>query len=275
MTRVSRSLVLCGMLLAVPAVPCFAQKSVRPKARWTAIVRDEGLKAHAPKDRLIVDAKAFAKLWNAWGRKDSLPAIDFTKDFVFVGVVSGPNFIILSTRLADGNLKIVVGGTKRGGPGFGYGLFQFSRAGVKSVNGVALKPGKGKTGDGGKAPASYVRVEVKGKLRTGIVAIGGETTGTIITAGNITWELDLGRNARLRAAAKKLNGKTVVVKGTLTRKRGVEIRERWIVTVKSLTGTGGAKSIRPDKVPGQLEPIPSPQDPLRRFPPNVRAIIGG
>jgi hypothetical protein len=81
-----------------------------------------------------------------------------------------------------------------------------------------------------------ITVSVVGTLRTGIVAIGGETTGTTITAKGIRWELDFGQNAELRAAAEKLDGKQVTVSGTVERRAGVEIKERWIVTVASLKG---------------------------------------
>ena len=45
-----------------------------------------------------------------------------------------------------------------------------------------------------KKPAAEdsIRVTVVGTLRTGIIAIGGETTGTTITAKGITWELEFG-----------------------------------------------------------------------------------
>src|SRR4051812_17795220 len=82
-----------------------------------------------------------------------------------------------------------------------------------------------------------IAVTVVGTLRTGVVAIGGETTGTTITAKGIKWELDLGKSADLPAAAEKLNGKQVTVAGTLERRSGVEVKERWIVTVTSLKGT--------------------------------------
>lgn len=75
---------------------------------------------------------------------------------------------------------------------------------------------------------------VVGTLRTGIFAIGGETTGTTITAKGVTWELDLGKSGELRALANALDKKKVTVKGILERRKGVEIRERWIVTVASL-----------------------------------------
>lgn len=44
---------------------------------------------------------------------------------------------------------------------------------------------------------SYIQVEIKGTLETGIVAIGGETTGTIINVGKVTWELDMAGNQDL------------------------------------------------------------------------------
>ena len=81
-----------------------------------------------------------------------------------------------------------------------------------------------------------VTVTVVGVLRTGLVAIGGETTGTTLMAKGITWELDFGKDGELRAAAAKLDGKLVTVTGALERRAGVEIKERWIVEVTSLTG---------------------------------------
>lgn len=85
-----------------------------------------------------------------------------------------------------------------------------------------------------KGPAEQIKVEVKGKLETGVIAIGAETTGTTITANGITWELDVGKNAKLKKTLSALDGKTVVAKGTLTRRAGVETGQRWIVIVSSL-----------------------------------------
>jgi hypothetical protein len=79
-----------------------------------------------------------------------------------------------------------------------------------------------------------ISVTVVGTLRTGVVAIGAETPGPTITAKGITWELDFARNTDVAEAAKRLNGNQVTVTGSLERKRGVEVKERWIVTVTSL-----------------------------------------
>ena len=84
-----------------------------------------------------------------------------------------------------------------------------------------------------------ISVTVVGTLRTGIVAIGGETTGTTITAKKVTWELDFGKNTELGKAAEKLDGKTVKVTGTLERRAGVEKKDRWIVTVTDLQAASG------------------------------------
>lgn len=92
------------------------------------------------------------------------------------------------------------------------------------------------------ASEDSIQVTVVGTLRSGIVAIGGESTGTTITSQGITWELEFGKNAALRSAAAKLDGKKVTVQGSLERRRGVEIRERWIVTVTGLRAAGGANA---------------------------------
>jgi hypothetical protein len=87
-------------------------------------------------------------------------------------------------------------------------------------------------------PEDSIQVEVRGTLETGIVAIGGETTGTIIRSGNVTWELDLSGDPTLTDLAKKLNKQKAVVSGTYYKKKGVEVAERHIVKVKSLTAAG-------------------------------------
>jgi hypothetical protein len=83
-------------------------------------------------------------------------------------------------------------------------------------------------------------LEYRGKLRTGIVAIGGETTGTIIETDKGQFELDLGTNKKLRQVAEGLNGKAVVVKGTLTIRKGVEVAERRIIVVRTLEAAKAA-----------------------------------
>ncbi len=81
---------------------------------------------------------------------------------------------------------------------------------------------------------SYIKVEVKGILKTGQMAIGAETTGTSISARGLSWELDFGDNPRLQKLAEKHNDQTVVVTGTLDVKQGVEVHHREVVAVTGL-----------------------------------------
>jgi hypothetical protein len=94
--------------------------------------------------------------------------------------------------------------------------------------------GNTSTTEAGNAKGDFIKVEIQGTLKTGIVAIGGETTGTTITSGGITWELDLKKTKDLQELAEKLNGKATHVAGTLALRKGIEVRQRMIVTVTSL-----------------------------------------
>ena len=82
------------------------------------------------------------------------------------------------------------------------------------------------------APGDSIKVTVIGTLSSGIVAIGGETTGTAIASKGITWELKMRPDQQ--KVADRLNGKRAIVEGELERRAGVELKERWIVTVASL-----------------------------------------
>jgi hypothetical protein len=87
----------------------------------------------------------------------------------------------------------------------------------------------------GQDSAYYVKVEMKGIIQTQLMAIGGETTGVMIKAGDVSWELDLGTNRQWHELAQGLHGKTALVKGTLKRISGIERGERYVVFVESLS----------------------------------------
>ena len=104
-----------------------------------------------------------------------------------------------------------------------------------------------------KASDEYIKVEVRGMLNNEVMAIGGESTGVVITANGVTWELDFANAPALRKTSKPMNGQVVVVKGQLQVKAGIEIRKRWILKVKTiqLGNSGGDLSlldIKSDKV---------------------------
>ena len=103
----------------------------------------------------------------------------------------------------------------------------------------------GYPGTAGGAGEDSIEVVVRGTLRTGIMAVGGETTGTTVTARGVTWELDLRARPEWKARADALNGRRVMVTGSLEVRPGVERRQRSIVTVKSLEAQGAAPRVSP------------------------------
>ncbi|MCA9070409.1 MAG: hypothetical protein KDA84_15865 [Planctomycetaceae bacterium] len=173
-------------LLAILPVVAFAASPVEPIEMWSGKIRDESLRKLAPKSGFISDQQIWKKVWTAWQPNQELPKVNFSKELILVGTVSGPNLVIMRPTMDNnGNLKFLVAGTKIGGPGFGYRLLKIDRKEIKSVNGTTVTE---------ETPVAQDSISVKviGTLKAGIVAIGGETTGTTITAKNITWELDFG-----------------------------------------------------------------------------------
>ena len=83
-----------------------------------------------------------------------------------------------------------------------------------------------------------IDVDMVGVVRTGVMAIGGESTGTTVSALGFTWELDLGGNEAFADLARKSSGTELNVKGTVTVKQGVERGRRVIVVVKELRPPG-------------------------------------
>ncbi len=220
---------VAAVVVAICANLCAAApEAVEQLGTWQGKSRDNSLKNLAPKTGFIGDAASWEKLCKAWRPDDAVPDVDFSKQIVLVGVVSGPNLVIMQPVMGEkGGVKFVVGGTKIGGPGFGYKLIAISREGVTSVNGNKIDVQSAEQEES-------ITVKVVGTLRTGIVAIGGETTGTTITAQGITWELDFGQVPQLQKELEGLNEKQVVVEGKLERRSGVEVQVRWIVNVSGI-----------------------------------------
>ena len=121
--------------------------------------------------------------------------------------------------------------------------------GIELRKTVKLRPGETQVmpiSEDGEAGSLYVAIAVNqefdrpmaiqlsGTLRTGIVAIGGETTGTVLSTASGDFELDLAENQALLQQIETWDGKPVQVIGMLERRAGVEIRERWIVKVSQI-----------------------------------------
>lgn len=80
-----------------------------------------------------------------------------------------------------------------------------------------------------------IHVTITGKVRTGLVAPGGATTGTEIHAAGVTWELDLSKDKEFAALAEKHKDGLFVASGTLEVKKPMAAppRPRWIVAVST------------------------------------------
>ncbi len=76
--------------------------------------------------------------------------------------------------------------------------------------------------------------EFRGTLRTGLRQIGGETTGVIIVTSEGTYELDLKQKPEWSNQLPQLDGKQVTVEGKLFIRKGIEVKKRWIIHVRSL-----------------------------------------
>ncbi|HRA88959.1 MAG TPA: hypothetical protein PK992_12835 [Planctomycetaceae bacterium] len=85
-----------------------------------------------------------------------------------------------------------------------------------------------------------VSVECCGRLRHGVVEIGGETTGTTITFNRIVWELQLNSDAH-REFAKQNHKEPVIVTGTLRKIVGIETKIRWIIDVRTISKPDATK----------------------------------
>lgn len=127
-----------AVVLVLAGVAAAESKKLVPDRNWVAVVNDEKLKAAAPANGLITDAKTFKKVWKAWRKDEKVPKLDFKAEFVVVTFASGPNRPGVSATLDEGDLKIMSFQTLIGGPGFGYSLAAFPRKGVKTVMGKKL-----------------------------------------------------------------------------------------------------------------------------------------
>lgn len=101
---------------------------------------DNDLWKQAPKENVIADSKAWAKLWKVWGGDKEPPKVDFAKELVLVAAGPGQNIITVEDVKLDeaGDLKFRWKITERGGDGFVAKLLKVSREGVKTVNGRKL-----------------------------------------------------------------------------------------------------------------------------------------
>lgn len=253
---------LVTLLLSQQADPVM----LKPEIAWAGVLPKDSLRAAAPATGVITDPADFAALWEAWRPGDKQPELDFANTIIVVGTIDGPNRMFVGLSNDAGNLKTQFGGTKVGGPGFGYIIAAVKRDGFDRVNGRPLpKPQthpleapatepEPPTEPPAESPSSQrpprqarpappraesadrptprgkdsIRVSVRGELETGLLAIGGETTGTVIRSKGLMFEVAFTRPG-LQERAEALNGQMALVAGELAIKEGIETGTRLII----------------------------------------------
>ncbi len=120
--------------------PHTAQPKPLPiQAEWRGMFRTDEARVSEPACGYIADTDTWRSLWLAWRGNTEPPEIDFQSALIFVGTVSGPNRARLQAHAdSSGNIQTRVGGTRIGGPGFGYIFAKVRRAGITAVNGKAV-----------------------------------------------------------------------------------------------------------------------------------------
>lgn len=210
--------------------------------KWNGKYHADDLRRFAPASNAISDDQSWNRLWSKWRANEPVPNIDFGKNMVVVATVRGPNQMLVSrlNLAADGNLRFLAASTKMAGSGFGYILVEIPRAGIKAINGMALPDFQ--DGPDRQPLEDSIQVVIVGTVRTGVMAIGGETTGATITSKGLTFELDF---HRFRVRLESLDDKRLRVSGELNVRKGVEIKQRLIVKVadfRVLSGKDGEQN---------------------------------
>ena len=96
-----------------------------------------------------------------------------------------------------------------------------------------------------------IRLEITGKLKAGMMAIGGETTGALVIADGdgIAFEVDTSTDEEVAKRARGLNGRRVTLTATPQIRLGIERRHRLVLLVTSIgpfTG-GGTEQASPSR----------------------------
>ena len=216
-----------SLLFLLLAVSQTAFGQIKVQNTWTGYVQDMAAKDALPASNIIAQQADANRIWKLWFDGQAAPKIAFDSSILAVLTVPAPNTIMFDSKrmleVKEGDVKIRAASTRVGGPGFSFLLVQIPRANISSVNGKPVPK---------QAAAGRVTVDVSGVVKTGIVAIGAETTGTQISAGNMTFELKLTEDQM--EVANGLSGQSAKVSGTLTKQAGVEVGDRWIVIVDSI-----------------------------------------
>jgi hypothetical protein len=260
MLVVSKSIFCIAVsLVLVVSVGTATADDVVPLNKYSGVIRQDPLKQLAPAAGVVVNPQKLAELWQAWSVDAKLPQVDFQTHMVLVDTVPGPNRSFSGPlKLENGDLTYSVASTRMGGPGFGYLMMIVPRKDIKTVNGKPVPAAEPPNQPEPIQPGDSIMVEMVGTIQTGVNAIGGETTGYTITSNGVTWELDFSAAAQIKLAKSlESDQRKVRVSGTLNRISGVEIQQRFIVSVTKIADA--ALPQPPASQPSVGRPIPEPR----------------
>jgi len=243
---VSFSLALCLVLTASAAL---AKDEVAAIQKRTGKVADVALLAKRPPSGVVTDQDNWKSLWVAWRTGEEILNVDFENQIVLVATAEGPNVVLTSTLnlTPSGDLRYKVASTKKTGPGFGYVLLIIPKNRIVSVNGLKLAIAKpaltpaDKPNQTTTSVAESIRVEIFGRVRTGVMS-RSDSTGTMVVANGIVWELELGSDLQLTQAIQQLGSGVGNIRGTLSKVERPDRSLRWIVTVESIRPAGSSSN---------------------------------
>ncbi len=233
-----KKLLAVSMLLTLISVS-IADDEIKSDQKITGRIATDTLRAFCPNDGIVTETATWRKLWGAWRPTQPIPDVDFQKQMVLVETVDGPrNVFVNPLKLkSNGELRYEIASTGSEGPGFAYLIMIVPKSGIRNVNGKPV-PQPAIVQPAGQPEATTavesVKVEITGRVKTGVMTFGAETTGAMIAADGIIWELDFQNDEQVIEAAQKLGASMAQVKGQLKRVSGTEVRDRWIVKVDSL-----------------------------------------
>ncbi len=86
---------------------------------------------------MIVSAKSWEKLAQAWGIKDP-PTVDFSKEILIVATSVGSRLTVMPRLNDQGDLQVLARSTRDIRPGLRYAIKSIGREGIKTVYGKEL-----------------------------------------------------------------------------------------------------------------------------------------
>lgn len=124
------------VLLAVAFGAALAKpENLKPLKTWKGSVADEALEKTAP--TVIVSQKTLDAVWEQWKQPGKAPTVDFDKELIAVTTSRG-SIVNLILMREDKNLKVLGFGTRDLRDGFRFVMGTTPRAGIETVNSVAL-----------------------------------------------------------------------------------------------------------------------------------------